>query len=108
MPGVNCAFFCCLTSRKHGIGLFKLPCPRADESEITRLKTNARESRLNLLLRTRQSTPELKVRIVKNNIYACERHFKPECIIECKHFLMNFVRVINVANILEQRAIHEY
>ena len=97
MPGENCAFFGCSTSRKHGIGLFKLPCPWADENEeITRLKTNARESWLNLILRTRQSTPELKARIEKNNIYVCERHFKPECIIECKYFLMNFVRVINV------------
>ena len=54
MPGQYCAFSRCSTSRKHGIGLFKLPCPRADESEeITRLKTNASESWLNLILRTR-------------------------------------------------------
>jgi hypothetical protein len=33
MPGENCAFFGCSTSQKHGIGLFKLPCPRADEGE---------------------------------------------------------------------------
>jgi hypothetical protein len=73
--------------RCKGIGLFKLPCPWADEGEeITRLKTNARESWLNLILRTRQLTPELKKRIEKNNIYVCERHFKPECIIECKYF----------------------
>ena len=45
MPCENCAFFGCSTSRKHGSWLFKLPCPRADESEeITSLKTNARES----------------------------------------------------------------
>ena len=52
MPGENCAFFGCSTSRKHGIGLFELPGPRADESvEITRLKTNnAMESCLNLIL----------------------------------------------------------
>ena len=96
MPGENCAFFGCSTSRKHGIALFKLPSPRADEStETTRLKTNARESWLNLILRTRQLTSELKARIEKNNIYVCERHFKPECIIECKYFLLNFVRAIN-------------
>ena len=87
MPGENCAFFGCPTSRKHGIALFKLPSPRTDEGEeISRLKTNARESWLNAILRTRQLTPELKKRIEKNNVYICECHFKSECIIECKYF----------------------
>ena len=69
MPGENCAFYGCSTSRKHGLSLFKIPSARADESEETStLKKKARQAWLNLILRTRQSTPELKQRIETNNI----------------------------------------
>ena len=82
MPGENCAFYGCPTSRKHGISLFKIPSARADESqETTDLKKNARQAWLNLILRTRELTPEFKKSIDANNIHICERHFKPECIL---------------------------
>ena len=44
MPGQNCAFFGCPTSRKHGLSLFKIPSVRVDESEVTKVaKRKARE-----------------------------------------------------------------
>ena len=85
MPGGNCAFYDCPTSRKHGISLFKIPSARTDESqETTDLKKNAGQAWLNLILRTRELTPELKKSIDRNNIHICERHFKPEYILTCE------------------------
>lgn len=82
MPGENCAFYGCPSSRKHGLSFFKIPSVRADESEhTTTLKANARKEWLNVILRTRELTAELKKRIDANNIYICELHFKPECIL---------------------------
>jgi hypothetical protein len=82
MPGANCAFFGCPTSRSHNLALFKLTTIAAADGEHTKaLKKNAREEWLRLVLRTREMTPDLKLRIEKNNIYVCELHFKPECIV---------------------------
>jgi hypothetical protein len=82
MPGSNCAFFGCPTSRSHKLSLFRIPTVAAADGEHTKyLKRKAREEWLRLLLRTRQMTPELKIRIETNNIYICELHFKPECIL---------------------------
>jgi hypothetical protein len=82
MPGSNCAFFGCPTSRSHKLSLFRIPTVAAADGEHTKsLKRKAREEWLRLLLRTRQMTPELKTRIETNNIYICELHFKPECIL---------------------------
>ena len=61
MSGENFAFYGCSTSRKHELSLFKLPSARDDESEETcTLKNNARKAWLNLILRTRELTPDLK------------------------------------------------
>ncbi len=85
MPGRNCAFFGCATSQKHKLSLFKIPSLRDDDSEHTiSLKTKAREEWLRLILRTREKTPELKKRIEANNIFVCELHFKPDCILTSK------------------------
>ena len=82
MPGANCAFFGCPTSRSHNLLLFRLPTIAAADGEHTQtLKKNAREEWLCLVLRTREMTPDLKLRIDNNNIYICELHFKPECIV---------------------------
>jgi hypothetical protein len=89
MPGRNCAFFGCPTSQKHGLSLFKIPAPRDDDSEHTvALKTKAREEWLRLILRTREMTVELKKRIEASNLYVCELHFKPDCILTSKFELI--------------------
>lgn len=89
MPGRNCAFYGCPTSGKHGISLFKIPVVRADDGEQTSsTKKKAREEWLNVILRTREMTPDLQERIEANNIYICELHFKPECILTSKFDLI--------------------
>ena len=55
---------------------------RADESEHTSsLKSKSPKEWLNLILCTRELTPDLKKRIDAGKIFACELHFKPECIL---------------------------
>ena len=44
-----------------------------------------------LILRTRETTEELKKRIETSNIFVCERHFKPECILVGKRIFMMYV-----------------
>ena len=96
MPGHNCAFFGCPTSQKHKISLFRIPVVSAHESEYTSsVKKQAREKWLEIILRTREVTPELKKRIA-NNIYVCI-HFKDECISkgECACiYILRFNRVL--------------
>ena len=100
MPGENCAFYGCSTGQKHGLSLFKIPSARADESEETStLKKKARQA-----LWTRQSTAELKQRIETNNIYVCELHFKPECLLTCKYLCCILGALVRFT----QMAIHEY
>ena len=95
MPGENCAFYGCSSSRKHRLSFFKLPYVRADESEHTsQLKEHARKEWVNLILRTCVMTPDLKQRIQAGNIYICELHFMPECILTSKYcgFVLHFLR----------------
>ena len=85
MGGGNCAFSGCPTSGKHNLSLFRIPSVSASGSEHTNeLKRKAREEWIRLILRTRETTKELKKEIEANNIFVCERHFKPECIITSK------------------------
>ena len=85
MPGTNCAFFGCGTSRNHGLSLFKIPSVRADDAEHTAtLKRKTREEWLRAILRTREMEPEFKKRIETNNVFICELHFKPEYILTSK------------------------
>ena len=85
MGGGNCAFYGCPTSGKHNLSLFRIPSVSPSGSEHTNeLKRKAREEWIRLILRTRETTKELKGRIEANNIFVCEQHFKPECIITGK------------------------
>jgi hypothetical protein len=82
MPGEICVFYGCPSSRKHGLSFLKIPSVCAGESEhTTTLKASARKEWLNIILRTRELTPELKTQIDVGNIYLCELHFKPEWIL---------------------------
>ena len=85
MGGGNCAFYGCPTSGKHNLSLFRIPSVSASGSEHTNeLKRKAREDWTRLILRTRETTKELKKEIEADNIFVWERHFKHECIITCK------------------------
>ena len=108
MPGRNCTFFGSTTSQKHGLSLFKIPSVRDDDSEHTvSLKTKAREEWLRLILRTREKTPALKDRIEANNIFVCELHFKPDCILTSKFmFILARDILINVKFINNTKALY--
>jgi hypothetical protein len=59
MPGRNCAFFCCSTSQKHQISLFRIPVISAHESEYkSSIKKETQEKWLEIIFRTRAITPE--------------------------------------------------
>ena len=86
MGGGNCAFLGCPTSGKNKLSLFRIPSVKSVDGEYTKeLKRKAREEWLRLILRTRETTEELKQRIEANNIFVCELHFKPECIVTGKY-----------------------
>ena len=92
MGGGNCTFFGCPTCGKHKISLFRVPSVAASDGEHTKeMKLKARKEWLRLVLWTRELTPELKKRIEANNIFICERHFRPECILTGKRFTCNAV-----------------
>ena len=85
MTGSNCAFYGCGVNRKHKVAIFKIPSIGATDSEHTKkLKINAPEEWLRLILRTREMTADFKKRIEENKVYICERHFKAECILNSK------------------------
>ena len=85
MGGGNCAFSGCPTSEKHNLSLFRIPFVSASGSEHTNeLKRKACKEWIRLILRTRETTKELKKEIEANNIFVCELHFKPECIMTGK------------------------
>ena len=85
MGGGNCAFYGCPTSGKHNLSLFRIPSVLASGSEHTNeLKRKACKEWIRLILRTRETTKELKKKIEANNIFVCELHFKPECIMTGK------------------------
>lgn len=70
MPGSNCAFYSCSSSRKYEHSLFKIPVVgAADGEETAAKKRKAREEWLRLILRTREMTPELKNQIEANNVF---------------------------------------
>ena len=43
-------------------------------------RNEARQKWLEIIFRIREITQEIKRRTANNNIYACERHFKNECV----------------------------
>ena len=85
MGGSNCTFFGCLTSGKHKLSLFRIVHVSVHHAKHTKqLKQKAHEQWVCLILRTRETTEDLKKRIDANNIFVCKLHFKPECIVAGK------------------------
>lgn len=76
-----------MEKRRHeGRSLFGIPVVGiADGEETVALKKTAREEWRHLLLRTRKATDDLEKHIETNNIFFCDLHFKPECIISRKY-----------------------
>ena len=107
MPGANCAFYGCSTSRKHKLSLFRIPTVAVSDSDHTKsLKQNARAEWLRLVLRTRELTPELQKRIDANNVYICELHFKQECILTGTYYLRKHMHMItNVCDCINKQSV---
>ena len=82
MPGDNCAFNQSGTSRrKKGIGLFKLPTGKDEESKVWR------RDFLNVLTKYRVQDEGFKRQLAAGSLHVCERHFLPEEIKICKYKL---------------------
>ena len=79
MPGDNCAFNQCGTNRRtKGIGLFKLPTPKDEESKKWRRDV------LNILTKYRVQDKDFKRQLASDCLHLCEKHFFPEEIRICK------------------------
>ena len=98
MPGSNCAFFGCGTSRNHGLSMFKIPSLHAENDEHTStLKREIRDELLRLILRTREMELDFFKNISMRIIcICCELHFKPQCILTSK-YLFCCLRVFNIS-----------
>ena len=82
MPGDNRAFNQSGTSRrKKGIGLFKLPTGKDEESKVWR------RDFLNVLTKYRVQDEGFKRQLAAGSLHVCERHFLPEEIKICKYKL---------------------
>ena len=93
MTGSNCALFGCSTSRTSDLSLSKIPSVgKADGDETKAKKETARKEWLRMILRTRESTPDLKKRIDANNLFLCELHFNAEFIVDRKYRVISIAR----------------
>ena len=73
MTGANCSIFGCLSSRsKSGVAIFKVP-QRDNE-----WSSNWRKSIINFVTIDRVTDKALTERIVKKNIFVCERHYSED------------------------------
>lgn len=86
MPGDNCAFNQCGTSRRtKGIGLFKLPTSRkADDVDTTEWRARF----LKVLKKYRVEDENFKRQLEANSLHVCEKHFLPDEIEICKLFML--------------------
>ena len=76
MPGDNCAFNQCGTSRRTtGVGLFKIPAPRRPDYQETKLW---RDQFLNILRKCRIEDDNFKRQLAANTLHVCEKHFRPD------------------------------
>ena len=94
MPGANCAFPGCGTSRKHeGVGNFKIPT-RNDN-----FYNEWRKNLLDVLIKYRVVDKSFKKRIDDGKVYLCERHFIEQDMERTSkfHFVYKF-RSINYEN----------
>ena len=71
MPGDNCAFPKCGTSRRHkDIGIFKLPSRKGEFYQEWKKEI------VNVILKYRVADDNFKKNIQAGNVHICERHFK--------------------------------
>ena len=84
MPGANCSIFGCGTSRRNtGVGIFRLPSGKDENSRQTR------DEWIEVITRDRVVDANFCNIIEAGNVYVCEIHFKKEEI-ECREYYLFF------------------
>ena len=85
MPGANCSIFGCGTcrsKRNSDVGIFKLPTAK-DAASV-----EWREKMIQVITRDRVADNLFKERLLKDKVFICEKHFKPEEILKCKFLVL--------------------
>ena len=84
MPGANCSIFGSGTSRRNtGVGIFRLPSGKDENSRQTR------DEWIKVITRDRVVDANFRNIIEAGNVYVCEKHFKKEEI-ECREYYLFF------------------
>ena len=86
MPGANCCIPECGTCRRHeGIGLFKIPKKKSEDSYNFKEHEKWRVALINEVTKVREVDKDFQNQLDKGNVSICERHFKSDNIDHCKY-----------------------
>ena len=86
MVGANCSIFGCSSSRrKFGVAIFKVPQGHDEWS------SNQRKSIISVVTRDHVIDKALRERIMKKNIFLCEKHYSEDQLIRCMYKIISFL-----------------
>ena len=86
MVGANCSIFGCSSSRrKSGVPIFKVP--EGDDE----WSSNWRKSIISVVTKDRVIDKALRERIMKRNIFICEKHYSEDQLIRCMYKIIRFL-----------------
>ena len=86
MVGANCSIFGCSSSRrKSGVAIFKVP--QGDDE----WSSNWRKSIISVVTKDRVIYKALRKRIMKKNIFVCEKHYSEDQLIRCMYKIISFL-----------------
>ena len=86
MVGANCSIFGCSSSRrKSGVAIFKVP--QGDDE----WSSNWRKSIISVVTKDRVIDKALRERIMKKNIFVCEKHYSEDQLIRCMCKIISFL-----------------
>ena len=84
MVGANCSIFGCSSSRrKSGVAIFKVP------QESDEWSCNWRKSIISVVTKNCVIDKALRGRIMKKNIFICEKHYSEDRLVRCIYKLVN-------------------
>ena len=84
MVGANCSIFGCSSSRrKSGVAIFKIT--QGDDE----WSCNWKKSIISVVTKDRIIDKALRERIMKKNIFVCERHYSEEQLIRCMYKIIS-------------------
>ena len=86
MVGANCSIFGCSSSRrKYGVAIFKVP--HGDDE----WSSNWRKSIISFVTKDRVIDKALRERIMKKNIFVCEKPYSEDQLIRCMYKIISFL-----------------